>query len=241
MGCSTCRRLKARSCRVSEAARLAARLISSTSDRCGSPWARSPRSRSLMPRIAVSRLLKSWAIPPASRPAVSILRAWRNCSSSTLRSVMSRWVPQTRTSFPSSMMPTQLLMKYLVRPSRSLSTDSLSIARNPLSTHAVRYSMVRGSSAGCTSVTRMPIISSGCSYPYMRANALLHSATYARSISRRTVVSTGRPRGIGSVNSARQTPSLACSTNARYRSSLCRSSHSAARRSVMSVKEVTAA
>src|SRR5207247_7805787 len=37
-----------------------------------------------------SRLLKSWATPPASRPTASIFWAWRNWASSCLRSVTSR-------------------------------------------------------------------------------------------------------------------------------------------------------
>ena len=45
--------------------------------------------------IAVSRLLKSWAMPPASRPIASIFWAWRSCASSRRRSVTSRKL-QTR-------------------------------------------------------------------------------------------------------------------------------------------------
>src|SRR5690349_13566358 len=43
--------------------------------------------------MTVSRLLKSWATPPASRPTASIFWACRSCSSSRSRSVMSREAP----------------------------------------------------------------------------------------------------------------------------------------------------
>ena len=43
--------------------------------------------------ITVSRLLKSWATPPASRPTASIFCACRSCSSSWRCSVMSAAVP----------------------------------------------------------------------------------------------------------------------------------------------------
>ena len=49
--------------------------------------------------ITASRLLKSWAIPPASRPTASIFCDWRSWSSSRRASVMSRsepWNPRTR-------------------------------------------------------------------------------------------------------------------------------------------------
>ena len=36
--------------------------------------------------ITMSRLLKSWAMPPASRPTASIFCDWRSCSSSRRRS-----------------------------------------------------------------------------------------------------------------------------------------------------------
>ena len=68
----TCLRLNARSWRVRLAARSPAFLISSTSLRNGSEWLRLPKMSSLYPLIAVSRLLKSWAIPPASLPTASI-------------------------------------------------------------------------------------------------------------------------------------------------------------------------
>ena len=61
-----------------------------------SPAARSRRSSSLYPMITLSRLLKSWATPPASWPMASIFCDWRSWPSSfssaaaaRLRSVMS--------------------------------------------------------------------------------------------------------------------------------------------------------
>ena len=82
-GCSICFRLKARSCRVSPAARVARFLDLEE--------IRAPRDRpadspsiisSLKPRMTVSTLLKSCATPPASCPTASSFCAWRSCSSS---------------------------------------------------------------------------------------------------------------------------------------------------------------
>ena len=75
---STWRLLNARSCRVSEAARSVALRISAMSLRRASLGSRLRASRSVKPRIAVSRLLKSCATPPASWPTASIFCAWRN-------------------------------------------------------------------------------------------------------------------------------------------------------------------
>ena len=48
--------------------------------------------------MTVSRLLKSWAMPPASCPMACIFCDWRSCSSSRFRSVMSRPLDSTSTS-----------------------------------------------------------------------------------------------------------------------------------------------
>ena len=52
--------------------------------------------------IAVRRLLKSWATPPASRPTASSFCAWRSCASSSRRSVTSIAVPTMRRGAPDS-------------------------------------------------------------------------------------------------------------------------------------------
>ena len=87
-GWRTCRRLKARSCRVSDRGPVA-RLPDLLHAPCAAPdFSPSWLCRSsLYPLITVSRLLKSWATPPASRPTASIFCDWRSCSSSFLRSV----------------------------------------------------------------------------------------------------------------------------------------------------------
>ena len=88
-GVSICFRLNARSCRVSEVARSAAAEISFAGPRsAGSGPSRSNRN-SEYPEITISRLLKSCAIPPASRPIASIFCDCRNCCSRARRSVTS--------------------------------------------------------------------------------------------------------------------------------------------------------
>src|SRR5258708_1495562 len=57
---------------------------------------------SLYPLMTVSRLLKSWATPPASRPTASIFCNWRNCSSIRLRSVTSDHEPTASTGSPAA-------------------------------------------------------------------------------------------------------------------------------------------
>ena len=74
-GFSTCRLLKARSWRTMSEDIFPARRISSAYSRRRSPEGISARRSSPNPSIAVRRLLKSWAMPPASRPTASILPA----------------------------------------------------------------------------------------------------------------------------------------------------------------------
>src|ERR1700730_1750298 len=64
VGCNTCIRVKARSCRVNEAARSAALRICSTLRCCTAFCAVVSENMSLLPLITVSRLLKSCARPP---------------------------------------------------------------------------------------------------------------------------------------------------------------------------------
>ena len=81
LGASTCLRLKARSWRVSAAACWEASRIPSTFRRSGWSSGIFRRMRSLSPWITMRRLLKSWAMPPASWPTASIFWAWRSWSS----------------------------------------------------------------------------------------------------------------------------------------------------------------
>ena len=88
-GASICFRLKASSWRVSEVARSAAVAISFAGPRSvGSGPSRSSRN-SEYPEITIRRLLKSCAMPPASRPIASIFCDCRSCCSSARRSVTS--------------------------------------------------------------------------------------------------------------------------------------------------------
>jgi hypothetical protein len=103
---TSCFRAKVSSCRVSVRARPAAKAISSTtSASTGRFWPPSSLSDSAQPMITVSRLLKSWATPPASWPMASSLDAWwrldrsrSRSASARLRSVMSRVMESTRLS-----------------------------------------------------------------------------------------------------------------------------------------------
>jgi hypothetical protein len=89
-GAITCCRLKASSWCVSAAARQAA-LSVSFSQRCARLAASTSRSASArLPVIAVSRLLKSWATPPARRPTASIFCDCRSRPSSAVRSLSAR-------------------------------------------------------------------------------------------------------------------------------------------------------
>ncbi len=83
-------RLNASNWLVTAAARSPASRMAATASRFGSPGASAPSTRSPYPLMTVSRLLKSCATPPASRPTASSFWAWRNWSSSLRRSVRSR-------------------------------------------------------------------------------------------------------------------------------------------------------
>ena len=89
-GRRNCCRVKARSCRVTSAARVPALMTSSTSARRGSSGSRLRSRNSLKPMTPVIMLFTSWATPPASFPAACIRSARRRCSSTRFRSVTSR-------------------------------------------------------------------------------------------------------------------------------------------------------
>ena len=98
-GLTICLRAKASSCRVTSAARAAAFPTSSMSARILWSGGRLARAKSVCPMMAVSRLLKSWATPPARMPTASIFCECRSCSSSMRLSVTSR---MNACSLPSS-------------------------------------------------------------------------------------------------------------------------------------------
>ncbi len=108
-GWMNCRRANVSSCRVRSRARSAAPRISSTSSmQVGAPASASIRSDSTQLRTTVSRLLKSWATPPASWPMAAMRAEWSSPACSRFRSSsprrhspMSRVIERTRSS-PSS-------------------------------------------------------------------------------------------------------------------------------------------
>ena len=114
MGASICLRLKASSCRVSEVARSAALAISCAGPRSGDSVPACSSRNSEYPEITISRLLKSCAMPPASRPTASIFWAWRNCCSRMWRSV---------TSSANSSKKTWLRSSRKARPERRTTID----------------------------------------------------------------------------------------------------------------------
>ena len=91
-GCSTCFRANARNWRVSVAPRCPASMISSS-------WcftsgsATSLSSMFPTPRMTARMLLKSWAMPPDSRPIASSFCSWRTSFSICRRAVRSRTDP----------------------------------------------------------------------------------------------------------------------------------------------------
>ena len=101
-GCRICLRLKARSWEVSAAAWRVARTISSRFPRPASPAGASSRASSVYPRMTERRLLKSWAMPPASIPTVSIFCICTTLASSRFCSEMSIQVPTASIHSPSS-------------------------------------------------------------------------------------------------------------------------------------------
>ena len=102
LGCSTCRRLKASSWRVSVAARVAASRIWMMSSRRASLGSVPSSSSSTLQLIAVSRLLKSCAMPPASCPTASSFCDWWSWTARSAWSETSLTVPTHRTAFPIS-------------------------------------------------------------------------------------------------------------------------------------------
>ena len=85
-GWSGWRRAKASSCPVSAAALPDAWTTASAKRMRLSSSRPGRRSMSAEPWMTVSRLLKSWAMPPVSWPSACILCAWRSWSSALLRS-----------------------------------------------------------------------------------------------------------------------------------------------------------
>ena len=74
------------------AERSAALRISSRFANAGCSGSSCSMASSAWPRITPSRLLKSWATPPASRPTDSIFWLWRSCSSLLRRASSARFL-----------------------------------------------------------------------------------------------------------------------------------------------------
>ena len=89
-GRESCRLLNARSCLVSAAARFVVSLISSAASRLADGSLSSLSTNSAFAPMTINRLLKSCAMPPASRPTTSSFCVCCSCSSSAVRCVMSR-------------------------------------------------------------------------------------------------------------------------------------------------------
>ena len=88
-GESTCLRLKATNCCVIPAARCAADRICLVASNILLPAVKPSVKISLYPMMTVSRLLKSWATPPARRPIASIFCDCRSFSARATLSVTS--------------------------------------------------------------------------------------------------------------------------------------------------------
>ncbi len=89
LGLTTSRRLKASSWRVRPEARSVERRMASRSSWFSSASGRRCLTRVAQVRMAVSRLLKSWATPPASWPTASSFWAWRSWPSRSRRPLSS--------------------------------------------------------------------------------------------------------------------------------------------------------
>ena len=90
------------SCRVNAAARSAASSTQRMSARRGSSSSRALRTNPANPMISDRMLLKSWAMPPASRPTLCIFWCCRNSADRCSRSVTSSTVPCHSTASPCS-------------------------------------------------------------------------------------------------------------------------------------------
>ena len=86
---SVCLREKAKSWATKAAALFAFWLIWLRSAKSWSAWSCRNKSKSQCPEIAVKRLLKSCAIPPASWPIACIFWLWTNCAPWVFNSVAS--------------------------------------------------------------------------------------------------------------------------------------------------------
>ena len=140
-GCSTCRRLNASSWPVSAAARSDARFGSPP--RIGAAVGRAFRRSGTRcsPEIAVSRLLKSWAMPPASRPTASIFCACRSWPSMRATSVTLSNVTATPSSCSRKALTEKMLgpirsSAYSICPASS--TSPVSTTRSRRSTNDSR-------------------------------------------------------------------------------------------------------
>src|SRR5207253_3118340 len=101
--------------------------------------------KSTEPRMAVSRLLKSWAIPPARRPTASIFCVWRNRSSRARCSVTSSTMNSKHSIAPSGPRTGRPLRRTVMTlPSRRLQATS-SMAEPNCSQRATMRARAAGS------------------------------------------------------------------------------------------------
>ncbi len=171
--------------RAKSAARWDATSICWRFSRTGDSGASSESARLALPRIATSRLLKSWAIPPASMPRLSsfwdscIRRSIVRCSDSAWRiAVTSRKTTTTPVSVPSArrMGAAPSSMTRSVPPRAASSTGAGRVSISPRSTTRPMRSGIgaRSSSlrASKTSANGRPV-ASACDHPVRRSATAL--------------------------------------------------------------------
>ena len=157
MGCCDTgwRRAKASSCLVSCVARSPASCTSARSACTSWSGGRHSRATDALLRIAVSRLLKSCAMPPASRPTVSRRCDCCSCCSSFRRSVTSRATITPPTISSASRMGRALTSKYSAAPSVVSKAASKTWSR-PCSNASIRPGHSPSAASGMASITSMP-------------------------------------------------------------------------------------
>ena len=117
------RPLYASICRASSAARCADVCTSCRCSRIGESGGSSSSARLAFPRIPTSKLLKSWAMPPASTARLSSFCVSLSASSVRFTSVRSRTMPVNNRRPSTSASPTARYMGNLVPSRRNPSTS----------------------------------------------------------------------------------------------------------------------
>ena len=192
-GCRVCWREKASSWRTRFAARFAFCLICMMSAKDWSPGRWRSSNRSEKPIIAVSRLLKSCAMPPASWPTACIFCDWENWSSRFFCSVVSmKWVIKPLASPTRSAIPVTNI-EQTVSPAPPKRTSS-GVWVPPASSSSLRASIARTASRSFSltkSKSETPVRPSVC-VPIRALKARLHSVS--RPLESSNAIPTGASR-----------------------------------------------